>query len=202
MANKFEFGSRGFRYTVPQGSQKVVLLFCFSDPLVAWSLVCSCCVFSVVLCCSACLRCGGIGHWPQLYTLHYSFQQVTSTPLYYVRPYSTTMSFLFGASAKSKLKSITQDLRGKHYIVTGANTGLGYATARELTKMGAEVTLACRSAERGQQAVEKIKEEALEQPVKEVHMYVYMYEFCSFIFACRSGQIPWTFCFALRHAAV
>lgn len=75
---------------------------------------------------------------------------------------------------------MTQDLRGKHYIVTGANTGLGYVTARELTKMGAEVTLACRSAERGQQAVDKIKEEALEKPVKEV----YMYEYCVYMYAC------------------
>ncbi|CAM9511519.1 unnamed protein product [Pylaiella littoralis] len=77
------------------------------------------------------------------------------------------MSFIFGPSTTSKLKDVTQDLQGKHYIVTGANTGIGYATARELAKMGAKVTLACRSAERGQQAVDKMKEEALEKPVKE-----------------------------------
>lgn len=34
--------------------------------------------------------------------------------------------------------------------------------------MGGKVTLACRNAERGQQAVEKLKKEALEKPVSEV----------------------------------
>lgn len=74
-----------------------------------------------------------------------------------------------GAGAYNrKVKSMSQDLRGKHYIVTGANTGLGYVTSRELAKMGAKVTLACRSAVRGQQAIDKLREEALVKPVKEV----------------------------------
>ena len=73
------------------------------------------------------------------------------------------------SSATKKAKSIAQDLRGKHCVVTGANSGLGYVTARELAKMGAKVTLACRSAERGERAVEKLRREALEKPVKEVH---------------------------------
>lgn len=70
--------------------------------------------------------------------------------------------------ATKKVKSIAQDLRGKHFVVTGANTGIGYAAARELAKMGARVTLACRSAERGQKAIENLREEALAKPVKEV----------------------------------
>eukprot|EP00752_Nemacystus_decipiens_P005369 g4870.t1 len=70
-------------------------------------------------------------------------------------------------SSTSKVKEIRQDLRGKHFIVTGANTGLGYATTRELAKMGAKVTLACRSAGKGQEAVDKIKAEAFEKPVTE-----------------------------------
>lgn len=61
-----------------------------------------------------------------------------------------------------------QDLRGKHFIVTGANTGIGYANARELAKMGAKVTIACRSESKGRAALEKIRQEALETPVKEV----------------------------------
>ncbi|CAM9536607.1 unnamed protein product [Choristocarpus tenellus] len=59
------------------------------------------------------------------------------------------------------------DLRGKNVIVTGANTGMGYAKAREMAKMGAKVTMACRSAERGQVALEKLREEALAKPVAE-----------------------------------
>lgn len=72
------------------------------------------------------------------------------------------------SSATRKARSLKQDLRGKHYIVTGANTGLGYVTARELAKMGATVTLACRNAERGKQAAERLRREALDKPVKEV----------------------------------
>lgn len=34
--------------------------------------------------------------------------------------------------------------------------------------MGGKVTLACRSAERGQEAMERLKKEALEKPVSEV----------------------------------
>eukprot|EP00752_Nemacystus_decipiens_P005368 g4869.t1 len=70
-------------------------------------------------------------------------------------------------SSTSKAKEICQDLRGKHFIVTGANTGMGYVTTRELAKMGAKVTLACRSADKGQQAIDKIKAESFEKPVKE-----------------------------------
>ncbi len=39
-------------------------------------------------------------------------------------------------------------------IVTGANAGIGLATATELARMGAHVVLACRSKERGQAAAE------------------------------------------------
>lgn len=71
-------------------------------------------------------------------------------------------------SPTSRVKSIAQDLRGKDFVVTGANTGIGYATARELAKMGASVTLACRNGDKGQQAVDKLRVEASEKPVKEV----------------------------------
>eukprot|EP00752_Nemacystus_decipiens_P010150 g9046.t1 len=71
------------------------------------------------------------------------------------------------SSATRRAKSLRQDLRGKHYIVTGGNAGLGYVTARELAKMGAKVTLACRSAERGSRAAEGLRREALEKPARE-----------------------------------
>ncbi len=48
---------------------------------------------------------------------------------------------------------------GKRAIVTGANIGLGYQTARELARAGAQVVLACRSLERGNVAAGKIKAE-------------------------------------------
>ncbi|KAG8715613.1 hypothetical protein FRC09_016476 [Ceratobasidium sp. 395] len=44
------------------------------------------------------------------------------------------------------------DLRGKQAIVTGANSGIGFETAKAFVGMGARVILACRNLERGEQA--------------------------------------------------
>ncbi|TDC91012.1 oxidoreductase [Actinomadura sp. 7K507] len=49
------------------------------------------------------------------------------------------------------------DLHGRRAIVTGANSGIGYHTALQLARRGASVVLACRSAERGQAAFDRVK---------------------------------------------
>ncbi|NKZ08539.1 oxidoreductase [Actinomadura latina] len=49
------------------------------------------------------------------------------------------------------------DLGGRRAIVTGANSGIGYHTALQLARHGASVVLACRSAERGQAAFDRMK---------------------------------------------
>ena len=41
------------------------------------------------------------------------------------------------------------NLTGKTVIVTGANTGIGFETAKALAAMGATVTVACRNEEKG-----------------------------------------------------
>lgn len=46
---------------------------------------------------------------------------------------------------------------GKYAVITGANSGLGYETARALAWLGANVTIVCRNKESGQQAVERIR---------------------------------------------
>ncbi len=50
------------------------------------------------------------------------------------------------------------DLSGKRVIVTGANTGIGFETARALAGAGATVVLACRRLETGNAAAQRIRE--------------------------------------------
>jgi NAD(P)-dependent dehydrogenase (short-subunit alcohol dehydrogenase family) len=49
------------------------------------------------------------------------------------------------------------DLSGRVALVTGANTGIGLVTARELARRGAHVFVACRSLARAEPAVQMIR---------------------------------------------
>lgn len=53
-------------------------------------------------------------------------------------------------------------LQGKVAIVTGANSGIGYVTALELARHGADVVLACRNPERSAAAAAKIRDAVAE----------------------------------------
>ena len=52
------------------------------------------------------------------------------------------------------------DQSGKTALVTGANTGLGYAISEALARKGADVILACRDADKAEEARERIAEKA------------------------------------------
>ncbi|MFE0460664.1 SDR family oxidoreductase [Kitasatospora sp. NPDC058965] len=57
------------------------------------------------------------------------------------------------------------DQRGKLAVVTGANSGIGFETARRLALAGAEVVLAVRDPARGERAVELIAAEGADRVV-------------------------------------
>ncbi len=52
------------------------------------------------------------------------------------------------------------DLSGLTAVITGSNSGVGYETALELVRHGADVVLACRSISRGESALRRIKNDS------------------------------------------
>lgn len=51
------------------------------------------------------------------------------------------------------------NLTGKVIIVTGANSGIGFETAKELARKGADTILACRNLEKGSATAQQIRAE-------------------------------------------
>jgi len=66
----------------------------------------------------------------------------------------------FGRRSTAEQVSDGIDLSGQHALVTGANTGIGYETARVLALRGAAVTLACRDLAKAEAARQRIVREA------------------------------------------
>ena len=60
--------------------------------------------------------------------------------------------------------------RGKTAFITGANTGIGYDTARVLAERGAKVLLGCRTEERALAAINRIKEKAPDAELKWIEL--------------------------------
>ncbi|CAO2834127.1 unnamed protein product [Amaranthus hypochondriacus] len=60
-------------------------------------------------------------------------------------------------SKNFKAEDMQARMDGKNCIVTGANSGIGFATAEDLASRGASVYLLCRNKERGETALSKIQ---------------------------------------------
>jgi NAD(P)-dependent dehydrogenase (short-subunit alcohol dehydrogenase family) len=50
------------------------------------------------------------------------------------------------------------NLHGRHVVITGANSGIGFEAARAFAAKGAHVVLACRTRSKGEEAVARIRE--------------------------------------------
>ncbi|HEY2106237.1 MAG TPA: SDR family oxidoreductase [Candidatus Binataceae bacterium] len=56
------------------------------------------------------------------------------------------------------METLGEQLQGKHCMITGASSGLGRVTAVELARMGAHLTLVCRSRSRGEDVLAEIRQ--------------------------------------------
>lgn len=63
----------------------------------------------------------------------------------------------------------TQDLAGKTYVVTGANSGIGFEAAKDFASRGATTVIVCRSATRGEEAKARIVQQSGN---RSVHLYI------------------------------
>ncbi|EEF38096.1 dehydrogenase/reductase SDR family member 12 [Ricinus communis] len=68
-----------------------------------------------------------------------------------------TKSGFMEHSKSFKPEDMQISLEGKNCIVTGANSGIGYATAEGLASRGATVYMVCRNKERGEAALSNIQ---------------------------------------------
>ncbi|XP_027094276.1 uncharacterized protein [Coffea arabica] len=69
-----------------------------------------------------------------------------------------TKSGFIEHSKKFNPEDMQTKIEGKNCVVTGANSGIGYATAEGLASRGANVYMVCRNKERGEAALSKIQE--------------------------------------------
>src|SRR5947199_10422697 len=61
-----------------------------------------------------------------------------------------------GRECRGRVRNLTEKMEDRVFLVTGANSGIGKATALGLAPLGGTVVMACRSATRGEAARQDI----------------------------------------------
>lgn len=57
------------------------------------------------------------------------------------------------------IKKYQRDLSGKTYVITGANSGIGFEASKMLASFGAHIIMACRNQNKAEEAIAMIKSE-------------------------------------------
>jgi len=94
---------------------------------------------------------------------------------YFLDPSHTRLGFKVRSSCVWRKKTeadIDVNLDGKVALVSGANSGIGKATARGLAIRAAEVHMLCRSKERGTAALNSIKDDKRVDDSSKIHLHV------------------------------
>lgn len=73
-------------------------------------------------------------------------------------------------------ETLPTDLSGQQMIVTGANSGLGYATSEDLAGRGATIHMLCRNKEKGEAAQDRILKKC---PEATLHLHIVDVSLCS-----------------------
>lgn len=73
------------------------------------------------------------------------------------------------AEKKFILTDTDVDLKHEYIMITGANSGIGKAAAKELARKGATIYLVCRNQKRGEEAVAEIKNETKND---NIHLFI------------------------------
>eukprot|EP00747_Dinoflagellata_sp_TGD_P208524 gnl/TRDRNA2_/TRDRNA2_82000_c0_seq1.p1 gnl/TRDRNA2_/TRDRNA2_82000_c0~~gnl/TRDRNA2_/TRDRNA2_82000_c0_seq1.p1 ORF type:complete len:426 (-),score=55.01 gnl/TRDRNA2_/TRDRNA2_82000_c0_seq1:183-1460(-) len=89
--------------------------------------------------------------------------------VFIMRPAVATLRLL-GVMSRPRQPFADVDLHGEVIVITGANTGIGFAAASQAAAAGATVILACRSLQRGEAACQAIRDQCPSAKVSTVHL--------------------------------